>query len=263
MLRILLILYSILMATYERNYITQAILQLDFDPIATQKFITFLWENVGKEWFSHVWNQQEVRHDDIQVSDDSFSRKINKWFIWVCDDRNGKKMQITSNTFTVVFDGEYKSQKVITEEFEFINKFLEFFKIEYINRFLVRYINIFKASDFNEAKEWDRSKFINTNLLSNIKVGKDIWEVRQTLCDTTVALEDYFLWLRYWIWNRFNPNPIVDWDFVLDIAVRSENPIEIQDINMWNLFKKYKDSLNQVFESSITKSMRNLLIPIN
>lgn len=247
------------MTTYENNYITQAVLELTFDQIAIQRFMTFLWENVETQWFWHVWNQQEIRHDDIQLSDESLIRKINKWFIRFSDDGNGKKIQVTSNTITIIFDGKYSSQEIITKEFEFINKFLDFFDIKYINRFLVRYVNIFKFSDFPGVKQWDWTKYISGDLLANIKIAKEIWDLRQTLCDTTVKVDDYFLWLRYWIWNKFNPSPIIDWDFVLDIAVRSSEPIETSETSIDELFKRYKDTLNLVFENSITEWMRSIL----
>ena len=249
------------MTTYEKNYITQAVIQLDFDPIVTQRFLTFLWENADKGWFWHLWNKQEVRHDDIQVSDDSFTRKINKWFIRICDDRDGKRIQLTSNTLTILFDWEYKSQEIITTEFEFVNEFLKFFKIEYLNRFLVRYINEFRAKDFEDVWDWDRSEYIKDELLSNIKISKNIWEIRQWLSEATVKVEDLFLWLRYWIWNRLVPNPIVDWNFVLDIAVRSSEAIEVKDLLIGDLFKKYKDILNNVFENSITEELKSFLSP--
>lgn len=251
------------MTTYKNNFITQVVLEIDYDNIPIQRFLKFLSTDETDNQYWHTWNQQEVRQDDIQVSDESFSRIVNKWIIWVCDDMNGKKIQVSTNSFLITFEKEkYNNQEIITSEFDFIDKFFSFFDIKYLNRVLLRYVNEFSMPDSEDVKKWKWDKYISSKMLENIEVWKDIGDVRRTLADTVVALDDHYLWIRYGIWNRFRPNPIIDRNFILDILVTSVSAIDLSTTSLGEVFSKYKTSLNSTFEYSITDEMREYLSPI-
>lgn len=244
------------MATYRKNFITQAVFQVDFNPIQTQSFINF----IANKWdFNHKRGQQEVRTNNFQFSNEEFSSRINTWIVWVCDDNDWLKIEVWNTYILIVFDTEeYKNQEIITKEFNFINAFIEHNSIEVLNRIYIRYIN-----EFNAQKLWinaptNRSKFIKDELLSPISVWGEYWDLRRAMTQTLSVEDWYMISTKYWLWNNQFPWPVTDFNFILDLEVRSQFPIEwCKDV--WDYFKKYKEKNNMIFENSIKEDLRDFL----
>lgn len=245
------------MATYKKNFIKQVTFRVAFEPVPLQWFFEFM-NKEKRPW--HTRGQQEVRHDDIELTTDSVLRKINTGLVRVSDDRNGLKIQVSQTEILMVFDEHpYSNHDVLLKELEYIELYLQSLKIEHINSFYLRYLNEIDAEALEIGKDrWD--KYISESLVCNKKFSDEIWDLRRNMTQLCIQKDWYLLTVKYGIWNRFFPNPLIDKNFILDIEASSLAPIDLGENLIVTLFKKYKESINIIFESAITDQMKKYLL---
>lgn len=244
------------MATYNKNFIKQVTFRISFDSVPLQWFFEFMNEE-KRPW--HTRGQQEIRHDDIELTMDSVQRRVNTGIVRVSDDRNGLKIQVSQTEILMVFDEfPYSDHNVLLNELQYIEPYLESLKIKNINSFYLRYLNEIDAEALNIGdSQWEW--YISESLIYNKNFANRIWNLRRNMTQLCLEKDWYLLTVKYGIWNRFFPNPLIDKNFILDIEASSLFPIDLEENQISSLFKQYKESINMIFESAITEQMKNYL----
>lgn len=218
------------MTTYPRNFITQVIAQVHFQPILKLK-------NESPDVFQEAIIDQFPRFERKEAIDIDFSIKPEGSFpsfpekisIWEFINKEIKEQadQISLNYKVISFSSnKYISFESFFSKVELMyNNFYKIYRPGIINRIGLRFINEIKLK--GNPLDWDG--YINNNLYCSIKTFSDL-SISRAMSQVHINLDDHKIIFQFGIYNSEYPNTISQREFILDYDCSSKGECEPEEV---------------------------------
>ena len=250
---------------YERNYLTQVVLRLDFPsiPALLAERQPALTERI-RERFPTLKSTQAVQLlFNLGAEAQGGVTQSITGRIWQhgANDGFGKSVSLSHNFLALEYTaGQYSDATEFLDNFRFVHRaFADLYRIETASRIGLRYINEVKLDEGN-ALDWQG--IIKPDFVAGVLAGvPPTMRMTRSMHQLTAAEDDVSLILNYGLHNPEFPNPLVRRNFVIDLDFSVAG-----DIRAGDLEPKVRD-LNrrseELFESIIDDQLRDRMGRIN
>lgn len=215
------------MTTYPRNFITQVIAQVNFQPILKLKNETpDDFQETIREQFPRIERKESI---DIELlikpggGLPSLPEKLSTWeFI-----NKEQTDKISLNYKVINFSSkEYKSHDLFFSKVELMyNNFYKIYRPGLINRMGLRFTNEIKLK--GNPLDWDG--YINNNLYCSIKAFPDL-PISRVMSQLHINYGDHKIIFQFGIYNSEYPNPISQREFILDYDCSNNEECEPEGV---------------------------------
>jgi uncharacterized protein (TIGR04255 family) len=242
------------MATYPKNFLSNVIARVDYQPILIlkEKEPAEFQELIREEYprFSKI---QELQ---ISIPPDESSVSAQKPVIWRFSDKEQKdEISLSFKFFAFKTVGYINFKDFFQKLSKTYNHFTETYKPTIVSRIGLRYINEIRISDGNPF-EW--KYLINEKLFSVLHAFPDLQvNVSRSMHQLHFNKEDFKIVFQFGIFNSEYPNTITKKEFILDYDCISEEEHEPNSI--LDKFKRFNEEVYDLFEKSIDEKLRNLM----
>lgn len=247
------------MKKYKKNYLKSVIFRLDFlksiELISFHKFADEI-----KETFP-ISQQKEEEEGSFSMDlkrkeiKDFSSRKINFWLFH--NRTKTKELGIHSDYLYINYNKYKNSGELLKDINEVVEKFISIFEIKNIKRMGLRYVN---EIELDEKRYLSWEKYINNNLLGSLKFATiNKKAVVRSLGQLVFKEEFGNIVFIFGIRNLDYPDEINRKEFILDFDYHSVFPFSLEEIDLVERTKSYNQSIERLFEATITRDYRNLL----
>ncbi len=243
---------------YQRNFLKSVIFRIDF-PKVNLNFLERFYSEIqagfpfqSKEDVLNVLFQnpkeEKIEKDDLQTT------------VWTFHNATkSKKIQISYDNIVIEYQKYSNKEELIKDVSVLIPKFIEYAKIETINRLGLRYVN---QVDLNEIKKnftWD--KYVSIDLLGMLKfVEKDKnSKLTRAIGKVVFKKEKADIGFNFGVFNSDFPNESIRKEFTLDYDAYSLFPLSPQEQDIIDVVKTYNIYIENLFESSISNELRKIL----
>lgn len=247
-------------APYKRNFLNKVILKCDYDFIDLGKLEEFA--KSVKAIFPFQESQEGVNREmeiDFNkgkvISNNGIKSK--QWNL-LSADRN-KYLLITPNFVSLEYiNNSYKNKTELVSDFEkTLLPFLNFFKINTVNRIGLRYLNDINLNSIKGDFDW--SIFFHKDLLNGIYLNKRLKnDLSRSMSTTEMKQGEANIRFTYGIWNKDYPNENTRKEFILDIDCYSKFPHDTNE-TITETIKEYNKISENIFEKNIKDGLRNIL----
>lgn len=246
------------MAVYKKNFLTQVIFRVDFDEVELGQLEAFA--KTIKTTFPTI--EQKERQEmlmtlDTKIGNVQHSQK--KKVFWQIFNVDKTKRVEVDTTFIAITYSEYKDSKVLLKDIgEVFDTFVKKFDVKTIKRIGLRYVNEITLPKDKDVL--DLGKYISKSLISNLDLVKDSgMKTSRTINQIMLRNDDVYITFNSGMVNKDYPNEIVNKEFLLDYDCVSKFPIDVNNISLVDIAKKYNKYIEGLFELSIEQGLRNIL----
>lgn len=241
---------------YKTNPIKEAIARIDFlSPLneienGIPKQIT---EEIKKSF--PVAETKEIIGTELQISNQKVQHNQVKTIEWNFFDKNRSKRACISQSFFFIDVNKYSTYEIFSADFSLIiNSLFDQYSNLQVKRFGVRYIN---EINFSKGNPFDWKKILNNKLLTIFSVPRKKSQIARALHNLELNYGDYNLRFQYGMHNPDFPAQIKKKIFILDMDTYYNGILSKADIH--NYFPKFHNSIQELFEDSITDDYRRIL----
>lgn len=243
--------------TYNKNYITQVILKIDFP---SSESITLDSIREFATSFPDLASPQSIEQHGFVIEGlgQDFTTRQNTnvlWKIEKADDTNSF-FEITKSSFlaaaTVYVN--YPTFQIFFEEP--IKQFIDKFEITTITRLGLRYIDEISLEEMDDYYDWDG--YIKPELTGVMNFVDDKSSIRRVMQNIQISQdEETFINLNHGMFNKGFPAQIQKKEYILDYECFT--PFGIQDNQVTDVADKFNKILSDLFEKSIDDRLRELM----
>ncbi len=244
---------------YKTNKIAKFIFRLDFAS-EIEELKSNMPNNIAEKIKISfpIFNQRNLTETSVTVKENELSKEDKQIIEWSYTDKEEKNKIIISSRY-IIFDSIlYMSFDDVNQKFtEVIEEILKLNNVQ-ICRTGIRYVNIFKPSEFNIKNNLDWKELFKSELFKYEIFGDLQYSIAQTIDTIDIYKGNYMIKLKTGFKN--NQYPIVKdlYDFVIDCDGYSMSVIT----NISELKETIEDihsNIETVFESCIKEKMREKL----
>ncbi len=242
------------MTTYPKNFITQVIARVDFQPILKLKNEEpYEFQEALREEFPRFEKKESIDIDLPMKPEEgfpSFPEKIPTWRFINKDQTdkislNYKVIIFSSNKYTN-FESFFPKVELMFESFDKI------YHPGIINRIGLRFINEIKL----KGNPLDWGGYINKNLYSIINAFPEL-SISRAMSQLHINREDHKIIFQFGIYNSEYPNTISQKEFILDYDCSSKEECE-PEVVLYKLKLFYED-IKMLFKQSRGEKLLNIM----
>lgn len=244
---------------YKKNYIAKVVFKLDFFENVSIANIEKSIKDITSFFPIQEQKEGETGFLEFNFNSGEVNKSTQKTTSWVfLNTEKTKKLEINSKYLLLEYSaGVYTdSTELLSIVQDLITPFLMHNEIKTINRLGLRYIN--EIPDFNEddSNQLNWSKYINSNLISNINfVTQNNKRLARLMTQMVLKEELGDVIFNFGIWNKDYPNEIITKSFILDLDCFTKLGVDSSDLILYT--ESYNNYVRDVFEKSITKTLKD------
>lgn len=244
---------------YKKNFLTNVICRLDFNPILKLKHEEPAdFQDIIRHKYSKFFSQNVSKYQIQLTSPDEndVSSTVENFRNWIFKDQDEIRQVTLQFDFITLEYKKYSSFLPFLKDFnEILQIFEEIYRPDYYTKLGLRYIN---QIHIKEGNTFDWSGIINKDLYSVINnFIENKKEVARSFHNLIINKDDYRIIFRYGMYNSDYPNNISQREFILDYDCRVEENINCDNVNI--RIKKFNEYINNLFERSIEDGLRDIL----
>ena len=233
-----------MMTTYPKNFITQVIARVDFEPILRLKQeAPFSFHEAIQELYPRT-DQAETVEFLLKAGEEPAAIKQPLSYIFLDKD---KKDKIELNFKSIVLTAsEYVKFDSFFSKIDFIyNKFNDIYQPNIIKRIGLRFVNEIKLR--GNPFEWEG--YLNNNLHCILNIFPDLREsLSRAMAQMIVNLEGRRIIFNFGIFNSEFPNTIAQKEFILDYDCACDE--ECESGLVLGKFRGFYDDIKSLFKQS-------------
>ncbi len=249
---------------YKNTFINQVIIRMDFlQFLDTNKLFSDEIEKVILKQFPRRGMDQKLRFDMINFEIDPNKPSAPKAQKETREGiqreyYSGKNKVILSNKFIAYEINEYGSFEAHFQTIQLI--LLSLYSKQKVTsaRIGIRYINLF-ASDNIKLRKNMFSPEISAKFLAKDFISENGSNLIRAMSMNEYQVENMLLHFRFGMFNPDYPNPLCKDSFALDYDCFTTEPLESLDEVLRTITKGH-DAIQELFEASITDSLRKVLV---
>lgn len=245
------------MAPYSKNFLTQVIARIDYQPILIlDKENPSNFQEQVREEYPRFEKLRNVALNITPKADSSISfEKLP--VVWKLSDKEKANIIDLSSKYFALQTSKYiRFSDFYHRLTNAWNHFVENYKPQIITRIGLRYINEIRLTGNGNPFDWEN--LINTNLYSSLNAFTDIKEsISRSMNQLHFAQEDCKITFTFGIFNSEFPNTITQKEFILDYDCISEDEYDSQDV--LGVIKQFNDKVWDLFERSIGDGLRDIM----
>jgi uncharacterized protein (TIGR04255 family) len=210
------------MTTYPKNFITQVIAKVDFEPILRLKEEPpYSFQEAIKEWFPRSDQAESVEFLLKPGEEPSAIKKPISYLFF--NKEKTEKIEVNYQTIILTL-GQYLEFDSFISKIELMyNNFNEIYHPSIIKRIGLRFVNEIKLR--GNPFEWEG--YLNNNLYCMINAFPDLTEsLSRIMAQMIIALEGRRIIFNFGIYNSEFPNTITQKEFILDYDCASVEECE-------------------------------------
>jgi uncharacterized protein (TIGR04255 family) len=233
-----------MMTTYPRNFITQVIARVDFEPILRLKEeVPSGFHEAIKDCFPRT-DQAESIEFLLKVGEEPSAIKKPLSYLFFDKDKTDK-IEINSTTI-ILTASKYDKFDSFFSKIDFIyKKFNDIYPINIIKRIGLRFINEIKLR--GNPFEWEG--YLNKDLYCMFNAFPGLREsLSRSMTQMTMNIEDRRIIFNFGIFNSEYPNRIAQKDFILDYDCASIEEYEPELV--LGKFRLFYDDIKSLFKQS-------------
>jgi uncharacterized protein (TIGR04255 family) len=245
---------------YKRNFLDRVVIRFDFDNIELGKLKNFS-ERIQDKF--PYQEQKDGRSGAMKIDlkrGQIVDNKLQPTTIWeFLGPSKQKKITVTSTYIAVEYlSRSYSDRNELLKDCDdIVLPFLEQFSVSTINRLGLRYVNNFDLNSIK--KDFDWKDYFKPELLSGIQFAKKRkTKMMRSLNQLELKYEREDLRFVFGVFNPDYPNENTRREFVMDIDCYSRFPLEPKN-DVHEAIERYNVHVQEIFENSITDSLRDIL----
>lgn len=245
---------------YKRNFLDRVVIRFDFDNIELGKLKKFSEKIQDKFPYQE---QKDGRTGAMKIDlkkGQIVDNSVQPTIVWeFLSPTKQKKLTVTSSYIAVEYlNRSYSDKKeLLKDSDEIVLPFLEQFGVLTINRLGLRYVNNFDLNSIK--KDFDWKDYFKPELVSGIQFAhKRKVRMMRSLNQLELKYEREDLRFVFGVFNPDYPNENTRKEFIMDIDCYSRFPLEPGN-DIHTAIERYNEHVQDVFENSITDSLRDFL----
>ncbi|MDD4661916.1 MAG: TIGR04255 family protein [Candidatus Pacebacteria bacterium] len=236
----------------ENNIFKKAIFRIDCREIDLSQIKAFS-DSIKEEFPFSEKKEEKILSIDINTQNFQQDNVVPIWKI--SNKLNTKIITITPTSLSI----EYLKYKNFNELLLDISKAENFLKdsgVKTVTKVGLRQINEIKNTkkDFLNWGEYIEDSFIENLNFIDSKNKKIARAMSQIIFKDEIGNIN----LNYGIWNSNFPNEIIEKIFVLDIDVRSQFPISIDELDI-ELIKSYNEKIREILDLTVKEALKGVI----
>lgn len=236
----------------ENNIFKKAIFKIDCREIDLSQIKAFS-DSIKEEFPFSEKKEEKILSIDINTQNFQQDNVVPIWKI--SNKLNTKIITITPTSLSI----EYLKYKNFNELLLDISKAENFLKdsgVKTVTKVGLRQINEIKNTkkDFLNWGEYIEDSFIENLNFIDSKNKKIARAMSQIIFKDEIGNIN----LNYGIWNSNFPNEIIEKIFVLDIDVRSQFPISIDELDI-ELIKSYNEKIREILDLTVKEALKGVI----
>jgi len=242
---------------YKRNFLSRVIFRIDFEQAQLSQIKSFT-EKFKKEFSI----SEEERGEEGIMKFDFATKEITKQesspiTSWNLFDKNRSKHIKIDTRFLYIEYFKYKKLTGLLKDLNLVSDFIQDFEIKTINRLGLRYVNEIKLKD-KDFLDW--KSHINNHLIGSFNFAiSQKKSVARAMGQIIFKEKNCNINFNFGTWNSNFPNEINEKTFILDYDCYSKFPLDVKSLNLLDTIKEYNKKIENLFESSIKKELRETL----
>lgn len=246
--------------TYKRNFLDKVVIRFDFDRTELGKLKDF--SVIVQDDFPYQ-EKKDARVGGIKIDlkkGEIVDNQLQATERWEFLNPSKKKRLVISSSFLAIeyLNRSYTSKTELIRDCEkFAFPFFKKFDIQTLNRLGLRYVDIFDLNFIK--KDFDWKKYFKLELLGGIQFAKKKKaKLARSMNQLELKYEREDLRFVYGVWNSDYPNENTRREFIMDLDCYSRFPLE-PERDVREAIERYNEHAEDIFESSITDAVREIL----
>jgi uncharacterized protein (TIGR04255 family) len=249
---------------YQRNYIDQAIIRLDF-AVGIDKLNTSLPKDI-RDTALGIFPILEPRKgigqqfvmtfgvdDQSQKSQRSNSTQTMNWIFH--DDRKVKSLDLSASAIVIVVSEFSRYDNMRTDFMTVANEVFRIFPNCSATRLGMRFVNNIKMANGENPLDWEQ--YLNPNLLGSLANIPQDAKVVRSLNSLELKFPECNLKVQSGMLNPDYPAAVRRKEFVLDLDAHRAGVIEPGEVE--DALNSFHRRIQDYFEGAITQNLRNLM----
>lgn len=245
---------------YKKHFLKKVVFRIDYELTELVK----LREYFDKKLRTKYPNQKIFKQRDGGFSFDLDTGNVNTETVNVYEgyeftnDARSKIIQVTPKYIILEYLEYKKSSEFFSDIEERIAPLIETFRIKVLNRVGLRYINEIYINGIKEISGY--KEYINGSLTNSIEPSSsiDMLQLRQ-MSQVIYRKSNDILSFNYGVWNNDFPSESLKPTYILDYDMYSVLPYNIEEINLTDKAREYRNKIRDMFEISISEKLRVLM----